>query len=198
VDRTLQTSDKNIFAAGDCADAIHVVTAKKPGFPWPCGPIGRWAAADNVCGETVALQGLPDRCIQSVRSSGGPHGLTPAEAKTAGFNPAETTITARSRAHSHPGSSAIQCLHGRRQNIRASPGAQMVGREGWPTHQCTGGGPPQPDDRGGIQPGRSFLWPRRSVRPGTRCSQPPIVDEKDVAYRNSTYIWIPSKELVLL
>jgi len=54
VDRTLLTSDKNIYSAGDCADAYHVVTGKKTWIPlalraWPAQPcsrclISRWPA----------------------------------------------------------------------------------------------------------------------------------------------------------
>ncbi|MBW1863956.1 MAG: FAD-dependent oxidoreductase, partial [Deltaproteobacteria bacterium] len=33
VDRTLLTSDKDIYAAGDCADAYHVVTGEKTWVP---------------------------------------------------------------------------------------------------------------------------------------------------------------------
>ena len=30
-DKRLQTSDENVYAAGDCADAFDVVTGKRPG-----------------------------------------------------------------------------------------------------------------------------------------------------------------------
>jgi len=35
VDRLLRTSADHVYAAGDCADAYHVVTGKRPGSPWP-------------------------------------------------------------------------------------------------------------------------------------------------------------------
>ena len=132
VDRTLQTSDKHIFAAGDCADAFHVVTGQKAWIPLALrANRSGWAVADNVCGETVKLEGVAGTAVfkvfdlQVART-----GLTVAEAEAAGFAPEQVTITARSRAHAHPGSSTIQVhMVGDKPSGRLL-GVQMVGREG--------------------------------------------------------------------
>ena len=57
-DRTLRTSDPEIFAAGDCADSFHVVTGAKTWIPLAlrANRTG-WAVADNVCGGRVARTG---------------------------------------------------------------------------------------------------------------------------------------------
>jgi NADPH-dependent 2,4-dienoyl-CoA reductase/sulfur reductase-like enzyme len=132
VDRTLRTSDENIFAAGDCADAFHVVTGKKTWIPLALrANRAGWAVADNVCGETVELQGVAGTAVfkvfdlQVART-----GLTVAEANRFGFDPEEVTITGRSRAHSHPGSSAIHVYMVGDKTSGRLLGVQMVGKDG--------------------------------------------------------------------
>jgi NADPH-dependent 2,4-dienoyl-CoA reductase/sulfur reductase-like enzyme len=108
VDRQLKTSDENIYAAGDCADAYHVVTGEKTWIPLALrANRAGWAVADNVCA-----------------------GLTPKEAVKFGFDPVDIVIKSRSRAHGHPGSTTIQVhLIGDKKTGRLL-GAQMVGKEG--------------------------------------------------------------------
>ena len=63
VDRNLRTSDELIYAAGDCADAYHVVTGKKTWIPLALrANRAGWAAADNACGtNAVAFVALGKR-----------------------------------------------------------------------------------------------------------------------------------------
>lgn len=132
VDRTLLTSDKNIYSAGDCADAYHVVTGKKVWIPLALrANRAGWAVADNVTGKKTELEGIAGTAVfkvfdlQVART-----GLNAAEAAKAGFDPAEVTITSRSRAHAHPGSTSIGIyMTGDRKSGRLL-GMQMVGREG--------------------------------------------------------------------
>ncbi len=132
VDRQLQTSDETIYAAGDCADAIHVVTGEKTWIPLALrANRAGWAVADNVCGKAMELDGVAGTAVFKVfdlevaRS-----GLTEPEAKKAGFDPVTVTIKSRSRAHAHPGSQTIWVhLVGDRQAGRLL-GAVMVGPEG--------------------------------------------------------------------
>jgi len=132
VDKTLLTSDEHIYAAGDCADAYHVVTGKKTWIPLALrANRAGWAAADNVTGRKVELEGISGTAvfkvfdIQVART-----GLTLSESKEAGFDPAEVIITSRSRAHSHPGNTPIGVqMIGDRITGRLL-GVQMVGKEG--------------------------------------------------------------------
>jgi len=132
VNRRLQTSDESVYAAGDCADAIHVVTGEKTWIPLALrANRAGWAVADNVCGKTAELDGVAGTTVFRVfdlevaRS-----GLTEQEAKKAGFDPVVVTIKSRSRAHAHPGSQTIWVhLVGDRQTGRLL-GAVMVGPEG--------------------------------------------------------------------
>ena len=132
VDRRLQTSDPDIYSAGDCADAYHVVTGQKTWIPLALrANRAGWAAADNVCGQAVELPGVAGTAVFRVfEMEVARTGLTPQEAEKAGFTPAEKMIKTSSRAHAHPGSSPIYVsLVGDKKTGRLL-GAQMVGREG--------------------------------------------------------------------
>jgi NADPH-dependent 2,4-dienoyl-CoA reductase/sulfur reductase-like enzyme len=132
VDRQMRTSDDRIYAAGDCADAFHVVTGHKVWIPLALrANRAGWAVADHLCGKSVDIPGVAGTAVfrvfdlQVART-----GLTTREAAAAGFDPVAVTIATRSRAHAHPGSSRIQAqMVGDRQSGRLL-GAQMVGREG--------------------------------------------------------------------
>jgi NADPH-dependent 2,4-dienoyl-CoA reductase/sulfur reductase-like enzyme len=132
VDRMLRTSDGDIYAAGDCADAFHVVTGEKTWIPLALrANRAGWAVADNVLGERVELQGVAGTAVFKVFDlEVARTGLSVEEAKKAGFDPAEVVIQSRTRAHGHPGSSTISVqLVGDRKSGRLL-GAQMVGKEG--------------------------------------------------------------------
>ncbi len=132
VDRQLRTSNPVIYAAGDCADAFHVVTGQRAWIPLALrANRAGWAVADHVCGKEVSLQGVAGTAVfkvfdlQVART-----GLTMAEATQAGFAPAAVTISTSSRAHSHPGATPIQVhMVGDKRSGRLL-GTQMVGREG--------------------------------------------------------------------
>ncbi|MBC8394765.1 MAG: FAD-dependent oxidoreductase [Deltaproteobacteria bacterium] len=132
VDRTVRTSDENIFAAGDCADAVHIVTGQKTWIPLALrANRAGWAVADNVCGKEVKLQGIVGTAVFKVFGLEVANtGLNPAEATKYGFDVAQVTVQTRSRAHAHPGSSQIWVhMLGDKQSGRLL-GVQMVGREG--------------------------------------------------------------------
>jgi NADPH-dependent 2,4-dienoyl-CoA reductase/sulfur reductase-like enzyme len=132
VDRTLRTSDKDIYAAGDCADAFHVVTGQRAWIPLALrANRAGWAVADNVTGEKVVLEGVAGTAVFKVfELQVARTGLSVAEAEESGFDPVEVVIESRSRAHSHPGASTIGVqIVGDRKSGRIL-GAQLVGKEG--------------------------------------------------------------------
>lgn len=132
VDSRLRTSDPRIFAAGDCADAFHVVTGKRTWVPLALrANRAGWAVADNVCGRDKRLYGIAASAVfkvfdlQVART-----GLSLDEARDAGFEPESVVIKSRSRAHAHPGATEIAVhMVGDRASGRLL-GVQMVGREG--------------------------------------------------------------------
>ena len=132
VDRFTRTSDPDIYAVGDCADAYHVVTGEKVWIPLAlqANRSGR-VAADNICGKTLELRGIAGTGVFKVFNlQVGRTGLNPQEAEAAGFDPAEIAMESRSRAHSHPGSKTIYLsMTGDKKSGRLL-GVQMVGEEG--------------------------------------------------------------------
>jgi NADPH-dependent 2,4-dienoyl-CoA reductase/sulfur reductase-like enzyme len=132
VDRTLLTSNEHIYSAGDCADAFHVVTGERTWIPLALrANRAGWAAADNITGKKVELQGVAGTAVfkvfdlQVART-----GLNAGEAEKSGFTPVEIMITTRSRAHAHAGNSPIGIqMVGDLKSGRLL-GVQMVGKEG--------------------------------------------------------------------
>jgi NADPH-dependent 2,4-dienoyl-CoA reductase/sulfur reductase-like enzyme len=132
VDKALRTSDRDIYAAGDCADAFHVVTGQKAWIPLALrANRAGWGVADNVIGKGMELPGIVGTAVfkvfdmQVART-----GLNVVQAEKAGFDPVEIVIKSGSRAHAHPNGSMIWVqLVGDKKSGRLL-GAQLVGKEG--------------------------------------------------------------------
>lgn len=114
VDRSLKTSQPHVWAAGDCADAYHVVTGQKAWIPLALrANRAGWAVADNVFGAHKQLDGIAGTAVfkvfdlQVART-----GLNRREAEEHGFAPAAVTITSISKAHSYGGEPRF-CSYGR-------------------------------------------------------------------------------------
>lgn len=132
VSKALETSSADIYAAGDCADAFHVVTGQKTWIPLALrANRSGWAVADSVCGQRTELPGVCGTAVfkffdlQIART-----GLTTMEASAHGFDPVENVISSRSRAHGQPGATDIwvQIVGDRKTNRLL--GMFMVGKEG--------------------------------------------------------------------
>ena len=132
VDRNLLTSDKDVFAAGDCADAYNIVTGHKCWIPLALrANRAGWAVADNVCGTPTSLQGVVGTSVFKVFSlEVARSGLNFNEAVDAGFDPVENIVKTRSRAHGQPGSTTIYINMIADKKTSRLLGAQMVGKEG--------------------------------------------------------------------
>ncbi|MFC1534439.1 FAD-dependent oxidoreductase [Thermodesulfobacteriota bacterium] len=132
VDRTLLTSEEDIYAAGDCADSYHVVTEQKTWVPLALrANRAGWAVADNITGKSVELQGVAGTSVFKVFNlQVARTGLSVEEAEDFGFDPVEVVIQGRSRAHAHPNNTTIGVhMVGDRKSGRLL-GVQMVGKEG--------------------------------------------------------------------
>jgi NADPH-dependent 2,4-dienoyl-CoA reductase/sulfur reductase-like enzyme len=132
VDKNLKTSDENIYAAGDCTDAYHVVTGEKTWIPLALrANRAGWAVADNVCGNSIQLPGVAGTAVFKVFDlEVARTGLSLDEANKYGFSPTEVVIKTRSRAHAHPGASFIHVQMVGDTKTGRLLGAQMVGKEG--------------------------------------------------------------------
>jgi NADPH-dependent 2,4-dienoyl-CoA reductase/sulfur reductase-like enzyme len=91
----------------------------------------RKTAADHIAGLNTELQGIAGTAVFKVFDlEVARTGINLDDARDAGFDPKEITITARSRAHAHPGSSQIHVsMIGDRLSGRLL-GVQLVGKEG--------------------------------------------------------------------
>jgi len=132
VDKTLRTSDPDIYAAGDCADSFHVVTGRRVWIPLALrANRAGWAVADNVTGRNVELPGIAGTAVFKVLDlETARTGLSVEEAAAAGFQPVDDYIKSRSRAHSHPGNQTIHVHLVADKGSGKLLGASMVGREG--------------------------------------------------------------------
>lgn len=131
-DSGLRTSDPDIYAAGDCADAFHALTGQKVWIPLALrANRAGWAVADNVCAKPVSLTGIVGTAVFKVFGlEVARTGLTVQEAVSAGFHPVSGVIQSRSRAHAHPGASQIWVQMVADQKTGRLLGVQMVGGEG--------------------------------------------------------------------
>ena len=132
VDRRLRTSDPHILAAGDCADAYHVVTGKKTWIPLALrANRAGWAAADNVCGIPAELQGVAGTSVFRVFDMQvAATGMDQAQSAEVGFDPVSNMIKSASRAHSYGSQQPIWVnMTGDRKTGRLL-GVQIIGKEG--------------------------------------------------------------------
>ncbi|MFV0438634.1 MAG: FAD-dependent oxidoreductase [Desulfopila sp.] len=111
VNERLQTSDPDIYAAGDCIEIIHQVTGKR--F---CAPFGSLAnkegriVADNMAGiPSVFKGGVGNFIMKAFDISIGSVGLTRSAALAEGFD-AEVSLTSPTdRAHFFPDHAVVCC-----------------------------------------------------------------------------------------
>jgi len=132
VDRSQRTSAKNIYAAGDCADAYHVVTDAKTWIPLALrANRAGWAVADNVIGKKEILDGVAGTAVFRVFDfEVARTGLNLEEAQKAAFDAVENTIQSSSRAHSYSSGHPIWVnMIGDKKSGRLL-GVQMIGNEG--------------------------------------------------------------------
>ncbi len=132
VDKTMKTSDPNIYAAGDCADAFHIVTGKRVWIPLALrANRAGWAAADNITGSKSIVDGVAGTAVFKVMGlEVARTGLSLQEAVDAGFQPVDVVIKSRSRAHAHPGNQTIYVNLVADKPTGKLLGGSMVGREG--------------------------------------------------------------------
>ncbi len=107
----LQTSDPDIYAAGDCIEITHQVSGRK--FFAPLGSLankeGR-VAADNICGIPSTFSGgVGSFIMKAFDMSIGSAGLTLAAARQAGYDADISLTSPIDRAHFFP-TQAIACF----------------------------------------------------------------------------------------
>ena len=132
VDDHMQTSESGIYAAGDCAEAHHIVLNRGTFIPrgTTANKQGRIAGA-NLIGADERFRGVAGTSITKVFDLAVGHtGLMDAEAREAGFDAVSTTISAKTRAHAYPDPKDITVRLVFEKKTGRILGAQMAGGEG--------------------------------------------------------------------
>ena len=128
-----RTNYENVYAAGDCAEAHHVVTGDPDHVPLAltANRAGR-AIGQTISGSPTPTGDIAGTAIVKAFDLGASRtGLIDEErAREAGFDPVSVTISAASRAHYYPdGSELTVTLMADRESGRVL-GSSLVGREG--------------------------------------------------------------------
>jgi len=131
-DAAMRTNLPGIFAAGDCAEALHLVTGQPVYVPLgsTANKQGR-AAGENAAGGDAVFRGIVGtmvvRCFDLAIAT---TGLSAAAAREAGFEVEETTIQAKDIAHYFPGAEDIHVKLIAEAGTHKLLGGQIAGKRG--------------------------------------------------------------------
>ncbi|CRI63307.1 putative Coenzyme A disulfide reductase [Thiocapsa sp. KS1] len=131
VDAYLRTSDEHIYAAGDCADAIHAITRESVWFPLAlrANRAGK-LAGDNVFGlKRPAPPVLGTAVFKFFGLEVARTGLSSEEADAAGLDTATAEIVGSTRAGYYPGGGKLSVWLIGERKTRKLLGCCMVGPE---------------------------------------------------------------------
>ena len=105
VNEKMETSAEGIYAAGDCAETIHLLTGKRTWIPLgsTANKQGR-VVGENVCGGNARFPGVLGTTIfKAFDFNIAKTGLNMKEAEREGFRPIEAIVRGFDRAHYYPG-----------------------------------------------------------------------------------------------
>lgn len=132
VNEFMQTSDPDIFAAGDCVESINRVTGKPVLTPMgsAANKQGR-AAGANALGRKIRVKGFVGTVILKVFDlTVAKTGLSEAEARRSGFDPLVTFIHPGHIAGYYPGSKPLHLQTIADRTSGRLLGGQVIGEEG--------------------------------------------------------------------
>jgi len=128
----METNLPNVYAAGDCTEARHVVTGRPAYIPLgtTANKQGR-VAGENAVGGFRVFRGVAGTAVVKVGDlEVARTGLSTKEAEEAGFQVVSKNIIARSRAGYYPGGYPLTVKVIAEKGSGRLLGAQLVGREG--------------------------------------------------------------------
>ncbi len=131
VNEKLETSEANVYAAGDCADAQHVVTGKSTwiALALRANRAGKLVGQNMVGGHGQAPGVLGTAVFKFFGLEIARTGLSLQEAKDAGFDAVGAEILSVTRAHYYPGGGRISVGLVADKKSGKLLGATMVGPE---------------------------------------------------------------------
>jgi NADPH-dependent 2,4-dienoyl-CoA reductase/sulfur reductase-like enzyme len=132
IDKTMRTSDPDIFAAGDCADCLSIVSGEKIWVPLALtANRGGRLAADNMLGDEQLFNGIAGTGVFKVFDlEVARTGMSVEEASAAGFSPVYKAVVAKSKAHVFEGSAPLHASFIADKETGRILGAQMTGTDG--------------------------------------------------------------------
>ncbi|MCX8172443.1 MAG: FAD-dependent oxidoreductase, partial [Archaeoglobaceae archaeon] len=130
-DSKMRTSVENVYAAGDCAETIHLVTKKRVWVPLaPTANKMGYVAGVNIAGGDLDFPGvLGTQFTKFFEMEIGSTGLNEKTAKLEGFDVKTAFITAKTKVDYYPGASEIVLKVVADKNSNRILGAQAVGSE---------------------------------------------------------------------
>jgi len=131
-DTQMRTNLPGVFAAGDCAEAYHLVTGRGAYIPLgtTANKQGR-VAGENAGGGQAEFGGIVGMAITKVFDLyAASTGLSEKEARALGYAVESTTIKASSRAHYYPGGGPMHVKLVVEEGSGRLLGGQIVGGEG--------------------------------------------------------------------
>ncbi len=131
-DSGMRTNLPGVFAAGDCAEAYHLVTGRGAYIPLgtTANKQGR-VMGTNVGGGNAVFEGIVGTTItKAFETYAALTGLAEKEARALGYNVKPTTIKSRSRAHYYPGGSPVHVKLTVEKGSGRLLGGQIIGDEG--------------------------------------------------------------------
>ncbi len=129
VDKHMETSVRDIFAAGDCTESIHLVSGMPCWFPLgsTANKQGR-VAGTAIAGGKKTFPGVLGTAIVKVFDlTFGRTGLSESEAKEAGLYPISVTVTTPVRPGYYPGSGKVTLKLTADRGTQKLLGAQVYG-----------------------------------------------------------------------
>jgi len=132
VDKTMRTSDPDIYAAGDNVETINLVTGKHIYIPLAptANKMGR-VAGENLAGGYAEFPGIVGTAIAKIFDiEVGRTGLTYEEALKEGFNAVYIDIIHGTRSHYYPGNKRINIRLVADKDTHRVLGLQATGEEG--------------------------------------------------------------------
>jgi NADPH-dependent 2,4-dienoyl-CoA reductase/sulfur reductase-like enzyme/rhodanese-related sulfurtransferase len=105
VNERMETSAEGIYAAGDCAETIHLITGKRVWIPLgsTANKQGR-VVGTNACGGNATFPGVMGTTVfKTFEFNVAKTGLSMREAEKEGFHPVQAIVRGFDRAHFYPG-----------------------------------------------------------------------------------------------
>ncbi|AOT70264.1 FAD-dependent oxidoreductase [Geosporobacter ferrireducens] len=130
VDKSMKTSVPDIYAIGDCAETLHLVTGRPAWIPMgsTANKMGRVAAVNLMdTGKEILPGVLGTTIVKLFKLNAGKTGLSERDAKKAGYPVITAIVPANDRAHYYPGYREIITKLIVDQETHKILGAQVIG-----------------------------------------------------------------------